>query len=278
LTDYSKEKLSKPLLSPFNFLLQEKNIKVLNAKSFSELMKEINIIANFKDSIFPHNISKNVTYNIQVTCKKFFNRYSEIINLISLWSNDFKLQTELICYFTYNETYNHYINIDLMLALSFKLSHFYEKSIEQSLGNIIGYYTKFTELNSNNISHMIDCLTNLFPSLYLPKINFDSEIQKVDHFNLMTSFYYSLFKHHASTIYPDVFGNIFEPLKLPVDKLNDFEIFLISDFESYFLTPLLAKLIPDKSETQNFYRKWDNLGYFQEYLLSTIISLKTSIV
>jgi hypothetical protein len=177
------------------------------------------------------------------------------------------------------EIIDHYYSLELLISFAFSL-HIEKKesNIEFLIGNMMGLYCKSCYFNEIQTSHVIDQITILFPSFYLPKTDFATEKDQKDYFDKMVSFFNGVLKQFSATVAGKIMKKIMIPMKTPISKMLDVEYTYTKLIEELFFDNLFLKMEFTTYERGLFLMEYDTLGYFREFLRTQEILYKYGFV
>jgi len=267
-------------------VLQNKGlISHLSLKGLINFLNEFNLKPNKSQNIFPNSILDHSTAMYYKKCEQIYLKFGNFNKIVSLWSLNQEDLISLILELSKKkspdeiETPDHYFSLELLISFAFSL-HIEKKesNIEFLIGKMIGLYCKACYFNEIQIAHVVDQITILFPSFYLPKKDFATEKDQKDYFDKMVCFFHGILKEFSATVAGKIMKKILIPMKTPISKMLDVEYTYTKLIEEIFFDNLLHKMEFTTYERGLFLLEYDTMGYFREFLRTQDILYKYGFV
>lgn len=257
----------------------------LSLKSLINFLDEANLKPNKSQNIFPNSTFEHSTSMYYKKCEQIYQKFGNFNQIVSLWSLNQENLINLIIEISKSksqddrDTSDHYFSLELLISFAYNL-HITKKesNIELILGKLLGLYSKACYFNEIQIAHVIDQITILFPSFYLPKNDFSTEKDQKDYFDKMVYFFQGILGEFSATVAGRILKKILSPIKIPISKLSEIENCYIKLIEELFFDNLLQKLEFTTYERGLFLLEYDTFGYFREFLRTKDILFKYGFV
>jgi len=254
-------------------LQSQGSIALLTIKGLINFLDEFNLKPNKSHNIFPNNTIEHSTVMYYKKCEQIYQKFSNFNKIVSLWSMEYDQLINLTIELSKKKSHDnfeisdHYFSIELLISIAFNIHILNnESNIEFIIGKLLGLYGKACFFNEIQIAHIIDLITILFPSFYLPKNDFSTERDQRDYFDKMVNFFHGIFGEYSATIAGRIMKKILSPIKTPISKLSEIEICYIKLIEDLFFNNLLQKMEYTTYERGLFLIEYDIMGYFREFL------------
>ena len=248
-------------------------IKELSIKNLFSFLSQFNLKPNKSQNIFPSFTIENSTIFYYSKCEKIYQKIVNFNKIILLWSHNLDNLVNLTIELSKNksneqiETSDHYFSLELLISFAFNLHlNNNESNIEFMIGKLIGLYCKVCHFNEIQIAHVIDQITVLFPSFYLPKSDFSTDRDQKDYFEKMVFFFQGILSEFTSSVSGKILKKVISPIKNPISKLSDIEICYIRLIEDLFFNLLFQKLEYTTFQRGLFIVEYDIFGYFRDFL------------
>ena len=207
-------------------------------------------------------------------CEGLYQKFINFNKITSLWSTNYlnlvNLTIEISKQKAADDTYtiDHYLSLELLISSAFNIYQQNNKSnlLEYLIGKLLGLYSKTCNFNEIQTSHVIDQITILFPSFYLPKHDFATDRDQKDYFEKMVMFFQGFISDFSPSVVGKIFKKLFIPIKTPITKLSDVEICYLKLIEDLFFNSLFQKLEYSTYHRGLFISEFDSYGYFRDFL------------
>jgi hypothetical protein len=239
-------------------------------------IKYLNTNLPSKQQIFPNNISSYKSSYLHKVCEELKNKHSQFFRFISDWKfkNSQEDMIKLIISYNrkidLNERISHdvHMTIEMLIAYAYHYTRPIElnTTLEYSLGKTFSIYFNFTKFRHEEIARIVDFLTEIFPTLYLPTKNFCNTDEKKNYYEKLLRFYTGLMSNSTSKDWGNIFQHLFSPIKYEFEKLTHEYLIFIEDIEQYFIYPLLKRNKYSNNEVQQFTDNFDTTCNFKDYL------------
>lgn len=249
-------------------------IKKFSLKQFIKFIDEFQMRPNRSRNIFPNKTMENATAMYYKKCEQIWEKFKNLNMMISIWCMDttklILLVKEFANLFNENniEKLDHYFSIEILISFAYNIFKLDKENnnIEYLIGKLLGSYSKECYLNEIQVAHIIDQITILFPSFYLPKTDFSTEKDQRDYFERMVTFFCGILSEFSPQFNGKVMKKILTPIKTPISKLSEVELVFIKLIEELFLSSLFDKLEYTSNARGLFLKEYDTYGHLREFL------------
>ena len=254
-------------------LKDQKLIGQVSKKNLILLLKDFNFSPNKSNNIFPSKTLENSTAMYYQKCDSIYKKFININMIVSICNFDREVLVSLTIDLARKDPndlkaeIDHYFSLELLISFAFNWHKTKKDSnLEYLIGKFMGLYAKALYFDYILIAHIIDQITVLFPSFYLPKNDFSTEKDQKDYFDKMVSFFHGILSEFNPTTSAKILKKILTPIKTPIKDLSDIELVYIKLIEENFFNSLFNCLEYSNFNRGTFILEYDTMGFFRDVL------------